>query len=147
MGEVDLCVVALTLVVAVLCTFLLARKSSDNKERDTTPAANDDEIPTLEQADTHGETPLHVAVTYRGITESAMARRSQDFRRLMNMRRSVRFYDTKVPPLSVIEECVRTAGTAPSGAHCQPWRFVIVKGDAEKATIRKCVEGEEQKNY
>jgi iodotyrosine deiodinase len=50
-------------------------------------------------------------------------------------------------PLDIIQQCIRVAGTAPSGAHCQPWTFVIVTDPAAKAAIRAAVEKEEQVNY
>ncbi len=64
-----------------------------------------------------------------------------------NTRRSVRqFSDTPVPK-SVIEQVIKTASTAPSGANKQPWHFCAVSSPAVKAEIRKAAENEEQKNY
>jgi len=74
-------------------------------------------------------------------------RRSEAFHRFLNYRRSVRFFDTKPVPLKIVENCIAAAGTAPSGAHCQPWSFVVVRSPERKMEIRKAVEEEEQKNY
>lgn len=59
----------------------------------------------------------------------------------------MRFYSPDPVPVQVVEECVRAAGTAPSGAHCQPWFFAIVSDPSLKAQIREAVEAEEQVNY
>ena len=48
---------------------------------------------------------------------------------------------------SVIEACLRTAGTAPSGAHQQPWHFVAVQNAEVKARIREAAEGAEREFY
>lgn len=65
----------------------------------------------------------------------------------MNSRRSVRdFSDTPVPR-SMIESAIASASTAPSGAHKQPWTFVLI-GDADvKRRIRIAAEAEERTNY
>lgn len=50
-------------------------------------------------------------------------------------------------PRELIETAVRTASTAPSGAHRQPWTFVLVGDTTTKRQIREAAEEEEQKNY
>jgi nitroreductase len=50
-------------------------------------------------------------------------------------------------PRSVIEACLRTAGTAPSGANQQPWHFVAVSDPAVKSHIRQAAEAEEREFY
>jgi len=50
-------------------------------------------------------------------------------------------------PLDVIEYCLRTAGTAPSGANQQPWHFVVVRDPVTKYHIRKAAEKEERAFY
>lgn len=57
------------------------------------------------------------------------------------------FFSTEHVPLQVVRDCVRAAGTAPSGAHCQPWTFMIVANEGVKQQIRELVEREEQVNY
>lgn len=62
-------------------------------------------------------------------------------------RRSVRHFSDTPVPREAIEIAIRTASTAPSGAHRQPWRFVVV-GDAEtKREIRIAAEAEERESY
>jgi iodotyrosine deiodinase len=56
--------------------------------------------------------------------------------------------DTAHPiPLSLIQTCIETAGTAPSGGHQQPWTFCVVQNSTIKQQIRELVEKEEQINY
>ena len=74
-------------------------------------------------------------------------RRVREFRERMQTRRSVRQFSSEPVPLALIEEAIRTAASAPSGANQQPWRFVVV-GDPElKQRIRQAAEAEERENY
>ncbi len=76
-----------------------------------------------------------------------MRRRSDSFFELMDRRRSVRDFTDQPVPRELIESAIRTASTAPSGAHRQPWRFVVI-GDPEiKREIRIAAEAEERKSY
>lgn len=65
----------------------------------------------------------------------------------MERRRSVRMFSDEPVPRSLIEAAIRTASSAPSGAHMQPWTFVAVSNPAIKATIRKAAEQEEFESY
>ena len=65
----------------------------------------------------------------------------------MAARRSVRTFSTDPVPESVIMDCVRAACTAPSGANCQPWHFVVVSDPAKKRDIRLAAEAEERTFY
>lgn len=62
-------------------------------------------------------------------------------------RRSVRAFSDRPVDRAVIEACVAAAGTAPSGAHKQPWRFVAVSDPALKRRIREGAEAEEREFY
>jgi nitroreductase len=65
----------------------------------------------------------------------------------MEMRRSVRHFSPEPVPRGLVENAIRTASTAPSGAHRQPWTFVLT-GDPEiKRLIRVAAEDEERINY
>lgn len=76
-----------------------------------------------------------------------MARRAGELFELMDRRRSVREFSPEPVPRELIETAIRTACTAPSGAHRQPWRFVVI-GDPEiKRRIRIAAEAEEKKSY
>ena len=76
-----------------------------------------------------------------------MVRRAREFREEAARRRTVRHYSSKAVPLEVVEECVRAAGTAPSGANRQPWHFVVVSDPEVKARIRVAAEEEERAFY
>jgi iodotyrosine deiodinase len=89
----------------------------------------------------------HVALVHRRMSNSVIEKRSAAFATLLNQRRSLRFFSRDPVPESVILNCIRAAGTAPSGAHCQPWRFCVVKSEDLKSKIRQAVEREEQSNY
>lgn len=65
----------------------------------------------------------------------------------MDQRRSVRLFSDDPVPRELIELAIRTASTAPSGAHKQPWTYVLI-GDLEtKRQIREAAEAEEKVNY
>ncbi|MBI2072119.1 MAG: nitroreductase family protein [Gemmatimonadetes bacterium] len=73
--------------------------------------------------------------------------RARAFYHEMNCRRTTRHFSTEPVPRELIEYAIRTAGTAPSGAHQQPWTFVVV-GDPElKRRIREAAEAQEHLNY
>ena len=72
---------------------------------------------------------------------------SRRFLELMRRRRSVRSFSTDSVPYELIENAVATAGTAPSGAHQQPWTFVVVSDQAVKRRLRAAAEEEESTFY
>jgi iodotyrosine deiodinase len=76
-----------------------------------------------------------------------MRERSRRFYGVMKTRRSIRAFSTDPVPDEVIENAIRTAGAAPSGANKQPWFFCIVREPALKTRIRVAVETEERRNY
>ncbi|MEM7208622.1 MAG: nitroreductase family protein [Pseudomonadota bacterium] len=65
----------------------------------------------------------------------------------MSTRRTVRDFSDAPIPNDIIENAIRTAGTAPSGAHRQPWHFVVVQNAGTKLEIREAAEAEERKFY
>jgi nitroreductase len=74
-------------------------------------------------------------------------RRSRAFLELMETRRSVRHFSSEPVAWELIENALRTAGTAPSGANQQPWSFVVVRDSDVKAEIRAAAEREERLLY
>ena len=72
---------------------------------------------------------------------------SRRYHEIMDQRRSVRFFSDRPVPREAIENLILTAGTAPSGAHKQPWRFVAVQDPAIKSQIREAAEVEEREFY
>ena len=73
--------------------------------------------------------------------------RSRSFLASMRTRRSVRQFASDPVPAELIENALRVAGSAPSGANQQPWSFVVVTDDATKARIRAAAEHEEELLY
>ncbi len=65
----------------------------------------------------------------------------------MQLRRTTRHFATDAVPRDAIEYAIRTAGTAPSGAHQQPWTFVAISDPILKQRIRTAAEDEEHRNY
>lgn len=74
-------------------------------------------------------------------------RRADSFYEEMDRRRSVRFFSDVPVPRHLVEQAIRTASTAPSGAHRQPWRFVLTGDPDVKSQIREAAEEEERVNY
>lgn len=93
-----------------------------------------------------GDTP-HIPYRPPRLPEQEMVKKSREYYETLNKRRSVRFFSKDPVPLEVIENIVKAAGTAPSGAHCEPWTFVVVKDPQIKSQIREIVEQEEYLNY
>ena len=84
---------------------------------------------------------------YQRYSETEMRARAAVFLAEMKRRRSVRQFSSQSVPKVVIEDCLRTAGTAPSGANQQPWHFVVVSDPVLKQRIRVAAEAEEQAFY
>jgi iodotyrosine deiodinase len=76
-----------------------------------------------------------------------MGTRAQAFDAQLQRRRTVREFDSRPVPRFVIESCLNAAGSAPSGAHQQPWHFVAVSDPAIKRRIREGAEAEEREFY
>ena len=76
-----------------------------------------------------------------------MKRNAIAFNERMQSRRTVRQFSDRSVPREVIESCLRAAGSAPSGANLQPWRFVAVADLAVKHEIRVAAEEEEREFY
>jgi nitroreductase len=73
--------------------------------------------------------------------------RAKEFYDFCHRRRTVREYSSKPVPKELLETLIRTAGTAPSGANKQPWRFVVVTDATLKHEIRLAAEKEEKESY
>lgn len=76
-----------------------------------------------------------------------MIERSKAYYKQMNSRRSVREFSDQTFPVEIIENIIKTASTAPSGANKQPWTFCLVSSSEIKSEIRKAAEAEELENY
>ncbi len=84
---------------------------------------------------------------YLEYPEDEMRRRAAAFRADMQRRRSVRHFSSRPVPREIIEDCVRAAGSAPSGANMQPWYFAVVSDPEVKRRIREAAEEEEREFY
>jgi len=104
---------------------------------------------TLRRCDLPAMVPAndHLPLSFERYTETAMMARARDFHRLMDRRRSVRHFSPEPVPFDLVAELVRTASTAPSGAHKQPWTFCVVGDPDLKRRIRVAAEEEERANY
>ncbi len=91
--------------------------------------------------------PSLVPLDFAGYPPDEMMRRAREFYDEMRRRRSVRDFSDRPVSREVIEQCIRTAGSAPSGAHKQPWHFVVVSDPQIKRGIREAAETEEKRNY
>lgn len=92
--------------------------------------------------------PKFIPLEFQQIAaEAEQIRRAQEFYENLNRRRTVREYSAKAVPFELIEKAILTAGTAPSGANMQPWRFVIVTDAETKRKIREAAEREEFESY
>ena len=84
---------------------------------------------------------------YEEYSIEEMRKRLGDFYTDMNRRRTVREFSDRPVPRDIIENALRAAGTAPSGANLQPWHFVVVSGTDTKERIRAAAEIEEKEFY
>jgi iodotyrosine deiodinase len=85
--------------------------------------------------------------SYREYPVAEMIARSRAFATDLARRRTVRQFSDRPVPRSVIEACLEAASTAPSGAHLQPWHFVVVSEPSLKRRIREAAERAEQEFY
>jgi nitroreductase len=76
-----------------------------------------------------------------------MVHAARAFADRMVARRSIRDFAPTPVPLEVIEQAIRAAASAPSGANLQPWRFVVVRDPDRKRRLREAAEAEEREFY
>ena len=88
-----------------------------------------------------------IDLEFSQISKEKMSENALDFFQLMNKRRTTRHFSKKQVPRNLIEIAIKTAGTAPSGAHLQPWTFVAISNEDLKMKIREAAEEEEKKTY
>ena len=91
--------------------------------------------------------PKFIPLDFARLTPDEQLARSETFYELMRRRRTVRDYCDEDVPLELIERAIAAAGTAPSGANMQPWRFVVVRDREVKRRIREAAEAEERASY
>ena len=85
--------------------------------------------------------------SFQEYPEQEMLGRAADFYAEMGRRRTVRQFSDRPVPRKLIENCLKAASTAPSGANMQPWKFVVVSDPDLKKQIRAKAEDEEHEFY
>ena len=91
--------------------------------------------------------PGFIPLEYTEVEEEEMLRIAKSYYDQMNSRRTTRHFSNKKVPRELIELAIRTASTAPSGAHLQPWTFVAISNNGLKSRIREAAEEEERRFY
>jgi len=85
--------------------------------------------------------------SYREYPVDEMKARARSFYEEIRRRRTIRQFSDRSVPREVIEDCLRAAGAAPSGANLQPWHFAVVGDPQIKRRIREAAEVEEREFY
>ena len=85
--------------------------------------------------------------SYQEYPPEIMQQRVDAFEAHLQRRRTARQFSNRVVSRAIIERCLQAAGTAPSGAHQQPWYFVAISNPEMKKQIRLAAEKEEQRFY
>ena len=80
-------------------------------------------------------------------TKKQMLEKSHKFNLSIQKRRTVRDFSDKLVDVKIIENCIKAAASAPSGAHQQPWHFIAISNQEIKAKIRQAAEIEEKEFY
>jgi len=91
--------------------------------------------------------PKFLPLDFQRLTPTEQELRLRELGRRMKQRRTVREYSPEPVPRFLVEEAIRIAGMAPSGANLQPWHFVLVEDTETKRRIREAAEAEEAENY
>lgn len=91
--------------------------------------------------------PKFIPLEFSHLASEDRSARAEEFFRLLARRRTVRDFSDREVPFDLIEKAIATAGTAPSGANMQPWRFVVVRDPETKRQIREAAEKEERESY
>ncbi len=89
----------------------------------------------------------HIPLVFPRVPAEEQLRASRDFLSRMSGRRSVRFFSPEPVPFELIQNAIRCASLAPSGANQQPWKFVVVQDGGIKRQIREAAEAEERESY
>lgn len=93
------------------------------------------------------ETNYHIPYSKETYNEATLISRSNEHYEYLNKRRTVRDFSEKPIPQVVLENLVKSASTAPSGANKQPWTFCVITSPDIKKQIREAAEKEEYLSY
>jgi nitroreductase len=88
-----------------------------------------------------------VPLAFERLTQEEQALRLDEFHRRVTARRTVRQFSPEPVPDAIVDRAIEVAGSAPSGANQQPWRFVLVRDPEVKRRIREAAEAEERAFY
>ena len=88
-----------------------------------------------------------VPLSFERLPEPEMLARAAAYADAMARRRTVRDFSPEPVPVEILDHAIRAAASAPSGAHQQPWTFVVISDAARKQRIREAAEEEERISY
>ena len=88
-----------------------------------------------------------VPLDWNEVPVKEMEERAKEILSVAQMRRTTRHFSTRKVPKELIEKAILTGGTAPNGAHLQPWTWVVISNQELKQKIRGAAEQEELKTY
>lgn len=88
-----------------------------------------------------------VPLDWNEVPVKEMKERAKEILSVAQMRRTTRHFSTREVPKELIEKAILTGGTAPNGAHLQPWTWVVISNQELKQKIRSAAEQEELKTY
>lgn len=91
--------------------------------------------------------PDFIPYQFTELLAEEQVKRARQFYELCQHRRTIREYSDRPVSRELLELLIKTAGTAPSGANKQPWRFIVVTDPKLKHEIRIAAEQEERENY
>ena len=127
---------------------VIKKEVEEKVKRKEAADVSDDDANSDEEDQSALEADLeHVPFVHKRYDTKEMVERSEQFFQDMNRRRTLRFYSDKPIPREVIDNIIKTAGTAPSGAHTEPWTYVVVSDKDIKERVREIIEEEEEINY
>ncbi len=89
----------------------------------------------------------YISLEHLPLTQEELLNKSEQNYQEMDRRRSVRDFSSQNVPIQVVENIIKTASSAPSGAHKQPWTFCVVSNPDLKQKIRQAAEKEEKESY
>ena len=114
--------------------------SSSSSTTTTTTTSSSSSVP-------KGEDAPHVPYQFNRREEKEMLSRSRALVEDCSRRRSCRMFKSEEIPMEALENAIRVAGTSPSGAHTEPWTYVVIRDALVKQKLRDIVEAEEKENY
>lgn len=146
--------VAVSLAILLLCLKWLNKtrtKTEGNRPYDVTKNT-DTESPESVQEYPESDPDLSPSLLVENYVNYPGAQKTfpggvDRFYEMLNDRRSIRHFSSRPIDLSDVEKAIHCAGTSPSGAHCEPWTFVLVTNPELKQQIREVIENEEYINY